>query len=189
MLNRYGLFDIEKFLREQDEPQPADAMQSGVAPPLPPPPPASPPEDPDEKIDQARQKNQDADLVDFRRRHADEIYSIAHGDDDPGDDFGRNASLRSLQQKFDTSGVDQPFFVLFDPATTGMDGQRHLALIADLHHEGRIVKDTAKFHSAGDASAFAEWAPSIRPDLSFEVDEQDRTSVVVTPAAPEPSSA
>lgn len=184
MLNRYGLFDIEKFLREQDEPSPQEPAPAPEAAPAPP-----PEEDPDEKIDNARAKNQDADLVDFRKRHADLIYQIANAYGSEDRRVDNDTFLRALKQKFDTSGVDQPLFVLFDPETTGLKGPQHLALIAALHHDGEVKGGQVRFHSAGDASSFAEYAPSIRGDISFEVDENDRTVVKVgAQQTPEPES-
>jgi hypothetical protein len=189
MLNRYGLFDIEKFLREQDEPQaPAVAPPEG-APPAAPAPPAPPPEDPDERIDKARQKNQDADLVDFRKRHGDLIYQVANAYGSKSQRIDANAFVRDLKQRFDRSGVDKPFFVLFDPATTGLDGDRHLSFIAAMHHEGVASGSQVTFHSAGDAASFAENAALIRDDLSFEVDGQDATVVNVASAQEQPEAA
>jgi hypothetical protein len=178
MLNRYGLFefDMEKFLREQDEPQ--DPATAG-APPATPPPPA---EDPNEKIDKAREKNEGDDLASFRKQHADTIYQIADAYGDKDREVDTDASLRDLRQKFDTSGADDSFFVLFDPATSGLDGPKHLSLIAWLHHNGDVTGNQVKFHSAGDASSFVEGASSIRPDLALEVNPRDPTAVTVSSA-------
>jgi len=187
MLNRYGLIDIDKLLREQGEEQPA-GQDPGAAPPEEaPPPPAK--KDPVEKMDQA----QNEDLAEFRKKHAGIIYRVSRSRDQ--DDYGRNSSIRSLQSKFEDSGIDEPFFMLFDPETTGLRGRRHLALIASLLHNGRISGGRAKFRNAGDASLFAEKVPEIRDDLAFEVGEQDPTTVTFKraeaeePEAPAPEAA
>ena len=179
MLNRYGLFDITKFLREQDEPPPGGEGQApeGEAPP--------PPEDPDEKIDAARADNQAQDLASFRKTHADLIYRIAQ-ENDPSD-FGWETSLQTLQQKFEKSGNDEPLFAIFDPATSGLSGREHLSLIASMQHHGRVSGNEIRFQSAGDASEFAEIAPSLRNDLEFEVSRAN-PSVVQFRAASETSN-
>jgi len=180
MLNRYGLIDIDKILREQGEEQPA-GQDPAAAPEAVAPPPE--PESPDEKIDKARNKDQDADLAGFRRKHADIIYHVSRSRDQ--DDYGRNSSLRSLQAKFEDSGIDEPFFMIFDPATTGLSGRNHLAMIASLLHNGKLSGGGIKFSNAGDASLFAEKAPEIRDDLAFEVGTQDPTTVSYKQAAEE----
>lgn len=180
MLNRYGLIDIDKILREQGE-DPAGQDQAGAPPEDAPP--AEPPEDPDEKIDSARQKNQDTDLGDFRKKHATLIYQIAQNND-PGD-YGRNTSMQSLRQKFEDSGIDKPFFVLFDPQTSGLSGSKHLSLIASMHR-GRLSGSKIQFPSGGEAAEFAEKAGEVRDDLEFTTDEQDPTVVKFQQAQEEP---
>jgi hypothetical protein len=184
MLNRYGLIDIDKILREQgEEEQPAG--DPGAAPPeaaAPPP----PEEDPDEKIDAAREKSQDPDLAEFRQNHAAIIYRIAH-DRGEAHEYSRNAAIRSLQQKFETSGVQKPFFIVFDPQTSGLKGGRHLSLIAALHHFGKVSGGKIKFRNAGNAASFAENAPALRDDLEFEVGEDPTTVKFRQAQPPEPA--
>lgn len=173
MLNRFGLVDIDKILREQGEGDPAGPPDQAGAPPGGAPPDQAP-EDPNEKIDQAREKNQATDLVSFRRKHADLIYRVAQ-QNDPAD-YGWLTSLQSLQEKFEESGNDEPFFVLFDPQTSGLSGSRHLSLIASMHR-GRLAGSRIQFPSGGEAAEFAEKAGEVRDDLEFTTDEQDPTVV------------
>lgn len=166
MLNRYGLIDVDA-LREAAEA--AEEEPAGEGPP--------PPEgdDPTETLDKAKSDNQSSDLDQFRSEHKDVIYRISRSRD--SNDYGRNTELQMLRSKFNKSGVDKPFFVVFDPATSGLKGRSHLSLIASLHHGGTVSGSTVRFLSAGDATEFAAKAPEIRDDLSFEVGQTDPTTV------------
>lgn len=194
MLNRYGLVDINKILKEQEpgeepppeaspeEEQPAGEEEGGE-----PAPPAPPAEDPDEKIDKARDENQAQDLASFRKKHSDIIYRVAQ-ENDPAD-YGWINSLASLQQKFEKSGNDEPFFMIFDPATSGLSGRKHLSFVASMQHRGRVSGNKIRFLSAGDASEFVEEVPAIRDDLEFKISESDPTVVEFKTAAQEQSEA
>jgi hypothetical protein len=186
MLNRYGLVDIDKILKEQGEEQPAGAdPQAGAAPPPPPPPPEE--EDPNEKIEKTKADSNESDLADFRKKHSDMIYSVVK--QSGGDRYNRDLTMRGLRAKFENSGVDKPFIAVFDRATTGLDGTKHLGFIASLHHEGKLSGNKIVFQSPGDASSFAEVAQELRDDLTFETDERDRTVVKFSTGAPQPEAA
>ena len=178
MLNRSGLIDMDKILREQGEEMPAGGPPPEEGPPPP------PEEDPDEKVDKVRDDSNSSDLADFRKEHSDIIYRIAHTGAGGPQDFNRNAEMRSLQRKFETSGVDDPFFLAFDPQTSGLSGTRHLSMIASLS-KGSLSGGRIKFQNSGAASTFAEKVPEIRDDLAFEVSEQDPTVVSFTKAQEE----
>jgi len=180
MLNRYGLIDIDKILREQGG-EPAGADPQAVAAPPP------PEEDPNEKIDKTRRESNNSDLDDFRKEHADTIYNIVKSGGETS--YNRNATLRELRAKFENSGVDKPFIAVFSRETTGLDGTKHLSLLASLHHDGKLSGNKIVFQSPGDASSFAEVAQELRDDLSFEADGTTVTYKKGAPKEPEQPTA
>ena len=174
MLNRYGLFDIDGWMKEQAVPNPTEA-------PPPPPPPGSD-EDPDEKRDEQNTEADSQDLVDFRRKHATTIYEISSG---RGDRQSRNATMRELHGDFAETGIDRPFIVVFDQKTTGLKGPKHIALLAKLHGGG-ANNGGAEFQTPGAASEFADSLNSLYDDLEFEVGEDEPTRVTYKKADQQP---
>ena len=167
MLNRYGLIDIDKILREQGEPPPpVDASQE---------PPPEEKEDPDEAQEKARSDGESEDLDEFRRTHADAIYALVRA----RGEYGMDATLRSLKMKFEDSGVDKPFIAVLDQQTTGMKGEPHIAMLAKLHN-GAASGGAARFKTPGEASSFAEVLNDLYDDTTFDVDPTGPTTQMRT---------
>lgn len=164
MLNRYGLFDITKWMSEQEAPQgipPATSGDSAAALPPDASAPPAPEEGPDEKIEKQKKEANTDDLASFRRKHAAVIYQLTKG--------GDNASLRELRDKFSESGIDKPFITIFNQSATGMEGSKHIARLASLHG-GSSGQGRAEFQSPGSAQEFADALNDLYDDQEFTAD-------------------
>jgi len=193
MLNRYGLIDIDKILREQLEPPPPDGgplppQGGGDGSPSDPPPDAPPAESSDEKLKKQKDTARDEDLVAFRRKHGDAIYRVvqayknyrkadtgARAYPDPSVDsrYSFNTQNQSLKSKFEDEGGGSPYMAAFDQETTGLQGDMHIRFLAAIHGGRAGGRGRLGFHSPGAASEFAEIAGQLRPDLAFEVQRGD----------------
>ena len=203
MLNRYGLIDIEKILREQGELPPdagaSPAPDAGAAPP------PAPAESPDDKIKMVKDKGREEDLATFRRKHADAIYRLVQAhknyqkagsgatDRDtlnPGvsDRYSFNTQNQNLRAKFEDSGIDAPFIAILSTESTGLEGDRHIRFLTAIHggHAGGAGR--YMFRSPGAAQEFAETVGELRSDLAFEVSKGD-PRVVTYRDAPEEKEA
>jgi len=178
VLNRFGLFDIVKFLQDQEAP--GIPPVPGVPPPTNVPPPE---EAPDEKIDKQKSDAASEDLTSFRRKHAAAIYELTKS---AGKDtiYGRDATTRSLRSKFASLGIDKPFIAVFNQGATGLNGPKHIALLASLQG-GRGGKGGAEFKSPGSAQEFADVLNDLYDDLEFETSEQKPTVVTYKKAQAE----
>lgn len=191
MLNRYGLFDVDKFLREQDAPPPPpgqDPPQGGSPPPADGPPPP-PPEDPDEKIKGLRDKQRDEDLEQFQRDHGQSVYRLVriwrNAKRDPESErFALDAALRDLRSKYYDANIDSPLVSLLTTDLTGLKGAEHLDFVANIHG-GNASGNKVMFRSPGDAQKFAEAMQLARPDLTFDA-VASKPSVLHVSKAPPP---
>jgi hypothetical protein len=198
MLNRYGLFDIEKLLREQGEP-PAPAPQAA-------PPPAPPEEDPDDKRRDSLNKARDEDLDEFRKDHSDAIYRVVQTylaykksgrkqqdprivDQSANERYAFSTELQGLKDKFDGAGIDAPVIAAFDSDTTGLHGNGHIAMLAGIagakftahgEDEGRL-----EFNTPGEAREFGETVDAMRDDIEFAADKNEPTVLNFSPAPEE----